>query len=177
MLSVLIISEVRLYREGLAELLARADSLQVIATAADTLDGLNRAYELVPTVVVLDHAVPESLSFARLLTQVHPEIQVVALGVPEDDEAVLAYAEAGISGYVARDGSVEDVVAAIEGAVRGELRCSPRFAGTILRRLAWRAAAGGDVAPRGSLTSRETEIVHLIDQGLSNKQIAVQLGI
>jgi two-component system, NarL family, nitrate/nitrite response regulator NarL len=99
------------------------------------------------------------------------------LGLPETDEAVLAYAEAGIAGYVSRDGSVQDLVTAIEGAVKGELRCSPRLAGTILRRLAWRAAVGGDVSPRTTLTSRETEIVRLIDQGLSNKEIAVRLGI
>lgn len=177
MLSVLIVSEVRLYREGLAELLAREGALHIIGTAAHTADALTQACELAPAVVLLDHAVAESLTFSRLLNQVRPQILVVALGLPESDDAVLSFAEAGIAGYVARDGSVQDVVAAIESAARGELRCSPQLAGTILRRLAWRAAVGGDPAPQTALTSRETEIVRLIDQGLSNKEIAVRLGI
>jgi two-component system, NarL family, nitrate/nitrite response regulator NarL len=177
MLSVLIVSEVRLYREGLAELLARRGTLHVIGTAIHTADALTRACELEPAIVVLDYAAADSLSFSRALTQVRPDIRVVALGLPDSDDAVLAFAEAGIAGYVAREGSVDDVVAAIESAARGELRCSPQLAGTILRRLAWRAAVGGEMAPRSALTCRETEIVRLIDQGLSNKEIAVRLGI
>jgi DNA-binding NarL/FixJ family response regulator len=177
MVTVLIVSEVRIYREGLAELLSHEPTLRVVGAADGTTDGLIRAYELEPMVVVLDHAAGEALSFSGLLSQVHPDTRVVALGLPETDEAVLAYAEAGIAGYVSRDGSVHDLVAAIESAVKGELRCSPRLAGTILRRLAWRAAAGGDISPQGALTNRETEIVRLIDQGLSNKEIAVRLGI
>ena len=177
MLSVLIVSEVRLYREGLAELLARECTLRVVGTAVHTLDALVKAAELEPAVVVLDYAAADSLSFSRALIQIRPDIRVVALGLPDGDDAVLAFAEAGIAGYVARDGSVHDVVAAIESAARGELLCSPQLAGTILRRLAWRTAVGGDAAPPSALTSRETEVVRLIDQGLSNKEIAVQLGI
>jgi DNA-binding NarL/FixJ family response regulator len=96
--------------------------------------------------------------------------------MPDSEESVLAFAEAGIAGYVPREGSVQDLVDAVERAVRGELQCSPQLAGAIIRRLAWRAAAGSDF-PRGPLTARETEIVRLIDQGLSNKEIAVRLGI
>jgi two-component system nitrate/nitrite response regulator NarL len=177
MLSVLIVSEVRLYREGLAELLGRGGALRVIGTSLHTADALIQACELDPAVVLLDYAAADSLAFSRTLSQVRPQIRVVALGLPNSDDAVLAFAEAGIAGYVAREGSVEDVVAAIESAARGELRCSPQLAGTILRRLAWRAAVGGDPAPRSALTCRETEIVRLIDQGLSNKEIAVRLGI
>jgi two-component system nitrate/nitrite response regulator NarL len=177
MFTVLIVSEVRIYREGLAELLSHQPTLRVVGTADGTTDGLVKAYELEPMVAVLDHAAADALSFSGLLSQVRPDTRVVALGIPETDEAVLAYAEAGIAGYVSRDGSVHDLVAAIESAVKGELRCSPRLAGTILRRLAWRAAVGSEVSPPSSLTSRETEIVSLIDQGLSNKEIAVRLGI
>jgi two-component system nitrate/nitrite response regulator NarL len=176
MLSVLIVSEVRLYREGLAELLARECGVRVIGSAHHTADALIQSCELEPAVVVLDCAATDSLSFSRALTQVRPHIRVVVLGLPDGDDALLAFAEAGIAGYVSRDGSVQDVVDAVESAVRGELRCSPRLAGTILRRLAWRAAVGADIMPQGALTCRETEIVRLIDQGLSNKEIAVRLG-
>jgi two-component system nitrate/nitrite response regulator NarL len=176
MLSVLIVSEVRLHREGLAELLARRDSLRIIGTAAQAEDALLKACELSPEVVVLDQMLPESLPFSRTLGEVRPDIRVVALGVPDSEESVLAFAEAGVAGYVPREGSVEDLVHAIQLAARGELQCSPQLAGSIIRRLAWRAAAGGDL-PHSPLTSRESEIVRHIDLGRSNKEIAAQLGI
>jgi two-component system nitrate/nitrite response regulator NarL len=176
MLSVLIVSEIRLHREGLAELLARRDSLRVIGTAARADEAVLKACELNPEVIVLDQALPESLPFCRTLGEVRPDIRVVALGVPDSEESMLAFAEAGIAGYVPREGSLQDLVHAIQLAARGELQCSPQLAGRIIRRLAWRAAAGSDL-PRSPLTSRESEIVRLIDLGLSNKEIAVQLGI
>ena len=176
MLTVLIVSDIRLYREGLAELLSRRDSLHVIGTATRADEALQRAYELKPAVIVVDQALPESLRLSRTLGQARPDIRVVALGVPDNEESVLVFAEAGIAGYVPREGSVQDLVDAVERAARGELQCSPQLAGTIVRRLAWRAAMRSDL-PWSPLTARESEIVPLIDQGLSNKEIAVQLGI
>jgi two-component system nitrate/nitrite response regulator NarL len=176
MLSLLIVSEVRLHREGLAELLARRDSLRIIGTAARAEEAMLKACELNPEVIVLDQALPESLPFSRTLAQVRPDIRVVALGVPDSDESVVAFVEAGLAGFVPREGTLQDLVHAIQLAARGELQCSPQLAGTIVRRLAWRAAASSDLS-QGSLTARESEIVRLIDRGLSNKAIAVKLGI
>jgi two-component system, NarL family, nitrate/nitrite response regulator NarL len=176
MLSILIVSEVRLYREGLSELLAHEHSLRVIGTATRAEETLHKVFELSPAVVVLDQALPESLTLSRALGQLRPDIRIVALGVPDDEEALLAFAEAGIAGYVPREGSVTDLIETVELAARGELQCSPQLAGTILRRLAWRAAAGSDL-PRSPLTARESAVGRLIDQGLSNKEIAVRLGI
>ncbi len=176
MLSVLIVSEIRLYREGLAELLARGGALHVIGTATRADEALQKACELCPSVVILDQAIPESLALSRTLTRVRPEVRVVALGVPDGEDAILSFGEAGIAGYVPRDGSLDDLVEAVEGAARGELHVTPRIAGAMIRRLAWRAAAGDDLS-RSPLTARESEIVRLIDQGLSNKEIAVRLGI
>jgi DNA-binding NarL/FixJ family response regulator len=176
MLTILIVSEIRLYREGLAELLSKRESIRVVGTVTRAEEALQLACELNPSVVVLDQALPESLLLSRTLRQVRPDIRVVALGVPDSEESVLVFAEAGVAGYVPRHGSVDDLVDAVQRAVRGELQCSPQLAGTLIRRLAWRAAAGGDF-PGSPLTARESEIVRLIDQGLSNKEIAVRLGI
>jgi DNA-binding NarL/FixJ family response regulator len=176
MLTILIVSDIRLYLDGLAELLSRREAVRVIGAATRPDEALQLACELNPQVVVVDQALPGSLLLSRTLGQVRPDIRVVALGVPESEESVLAFAEAGIAGYVAREGSVHDLVDAVERAARGELQCSPQVAGTLLRRLAWRAAAGATLMP-SPLTARESEIVRLIDEGLSNKEIAVRLGI
>lgn len=176
MLSVLIASDIRLHREGLAELLARRDSLSVVGTAVEADEALQKACELSPAVIVLDVALPDGLALSRILTQIRPDIRVVALGVPDTEESLLACAEAGVAGYVPREGSVQDLADAIHLAARGELNCTPQLAGAIIRRLAWRAAAGGDLRSN-PLTRRESEIVTLIDRGMSNKEIAVRLGI
>jgi DNA-binding NarL/FixJ family response regulator len=99
----------------------------------------------------------------------------VTLGVDDGDDDVLAWAEAGVSGYVARDASFEDLVETVRAVARGELRCSPRLAATLLRRV---TALAGD-APHSAtrLTQREREISSLLEAGLSNKEIAGRLYI
>lgn len=176
MLSLLIASEIRLFRDGLAELLARRESMRVIGIATDCDEAVLRARDLRPDVIVLDQALADSLILARALSKTEPHIRVVALGVPDAGESALAFAEAGVAGYVPRSGSVQDLVDAVEGAVRGELHCSPVLAGSIARQLAWRAAAMPDL-PTSALTARELDIVKHIAQGRSNKEMATALGI
>jgi DNA-binding NarL/FixJ family response regulator len=176
MLSILIVSEIRLYREGLAELLARQGSLQVIGTAGRADEAISLACESEPSVVLIDQALPGGLLLSRTLLEMRPDVRQVGLGVPDNAESVLCIAEAGVVGYVPRDATVQDLVETVERAVRGELHCSPQLAGAIIRRLAMRSAVGSELH-RGPLTVRESEIVRLIDQGLSNKEIAVRLGI
>jgi two-component system nitrate/nitrite response regulator NarL len=176
MLSILIVSEIRLYREGLAELLASYGSLRVAGTAEPADEAVSLVCEYRPAVVLIDQALPGGLALSRALLELQPEVRVVALGVPDDSESVLAIAEAGIIGYVPREGTVADLVGTVERAVRGELQVSPQMAGAIVRRLAMRAAVGAEVR-RDPLTARESEILGLIDKGLSNKEIAVRLGI
>jgi len=81
-------------------------------------------------------------------------------------------AEAGIAGYVARNGSKEDLITAVENAVRGEVHCSPRVAASLFRRLAAHVQTTRQQPPKAALTSREQDIVALIDRRLSNKEIA-----
>jgi DNA-binding NarL/FixJ family response regulator len=176
MTSILIVSEIRLFRDGLAELLARRPLLHVIGTATRLDQALLLACDLNPDVIVLDQALSDSLALSLALRDARPDTRVIALGVPDGAESVLLFAEAGVAGYVAREGAVQELVDAIEGAVRGELRCSPSLAGTIARRLAWRAAAVRAVT-HTPLTTREAEIVPLLTQGRSNKEIATSLGI
>jgi DNA-binding NarL/FixJ family response regulator len=174
--SLLIVSEVRLFRDGLAELLTHGGAVDVVGTIAGSDDTVRAADELHPDVIVLDHAVPHSLALARTLADARPQSHVVTLGGTESDDDMLAFAEAGVAGYVSRDATVQELVVAIEGVARGELVCSARQAGTIARRLAWRASMAAD-ATDGVLTARELEVVRLVARGYSNKEIATALGI
>jgi two-component system, NarL family, nitrate/nitrite response regulator NarL len=173
----LILSDVRLYREGLAQALGSHSGLVVVGTATSPDEAIRMATELLPSVILIDHALPDVLHAVRLLGAALVSARVVVLGVVESDQSVLACAEAGVAGYVPREASLEDLVDTIECASRGELRCSPQLGVTLLRQLALRATGADAAASRPPLTSREVEIVRLIEHGLSNKEIASRLGI
>jgi DNA-binding NarL/FixJ family response regulator len=128
-------------------------------------------------VVLLDQTMSDGLDQVRRLQRVSSRPKVIALGMPDQEEMLLEWAEAGVSGFVPRDASVEDLVSTVESAVRGEFHCTAKLAGTLLRRLACRPSAASIWGASERLTPRESEIVGLIDGGLSNKEIAVRLGI
>jgi two-component system nitrate/nitrite response regulator NarL len=177
MTRVLIVGGIRLYREGLAQMLGRRSGLAVVSVKSNQGEAAADLEELKPDVVLIDLAAAGSHSTVQEVRRLAPGVPVVALGVAELEGDVLACAEAGVAGYVTREGSVEDLVAAVESAARGELRCSPWIAGSLLRRVATLAAGRQPSPPQAHLTTRESEIVRLIEQDLSNKQIAARLGI
>jgi DNA-binding NarL/FixJ family response regulator len=177
MIRVAIVADTRLYRDGLALVLGGDLRISVVGTAAHRDQALASLPDLNPDVVLVDMGMPDSPAALRAIVERVPRSGVIALGVVEEDDDVLGCAEAGAAGYVPREASLDDLVHVIESVVRGEAICSPRVAATLLRRVAVLAAGGGPGLPRGSLTRREREIVRLIDDGLSNKEIARTLGI
>ncbi|HEX7241600.1 MAG TPA: response regulator transcription factor, partial [Longimicrobiaceae bacterium] len=96
--------------------------------------------------------------------------------IVETEDVVLACAEAGVSGYVSRGASLDDLVGALRSVARGELVCSPHIAGSLFRRVA-ALSERREASPAAVLTPREREILGLIDQGLSNKEISRRLRI
>ena len=120
---------------------------------------------------------PDALALPHAISAAQMRVKVVAFSVAETEDEVCECAEAGIAGYVPRNGSKEDLIAAVENAVRGEVLCSPRVAASLFRRLAARVQTTRLRPPEAALTSREQDIIALIDRGLSNKEIARQLKI
>lgn len=176
-LRLFVIASIRLYRDGLAEVLGRLPEVQEVDTAEDGTGGISRAREFEPGIVLLDMSMPNSAETARALVQVLPAVRIVALGVPETETHVLACAEAGIAGYVPREGSLDDLVATVRCVARGEAVCSPHIAASLMRRIAVLSQLGSPVRPLPRLTEREKEIVHLIAVGMANREIARHLGI
>lgn len=177
MIRVLMVAHIRLYREGLADMLREEPRIEVVGTASGADEALAALREQEPDVVLLDMAIPDNVWLVRALVAAVPGTKVVALAVPEVEREVLACAEAGVAGYVTREGSIEDVVAAVESVARGEMLCSPRMAATLLQRVATLALERSPQSIEARLTRREIEILDLIDQGLSNKEIARRLTI
>jgi len=172
---LVIAAEIRLYREGLSSLLSPEGDVVVVGTAAEPGETLRAVTELRPDVALIDLGTERGLATVRALRREAPDIRLVTLGVDDADDDVLVWAEAGVSGYVARDASFEDLVETVRAVARGELRCSPRLAATLLRRV---TTLAGEARPAATtLTRREREISSLLEAGLSNKEIASRLYI
>ena len=181
MIRVFICSDVRIYREGLAEVLGRRRGIAVVGTSAGDGDRLDRVRELSADVVLLDMSTASSIAILRELTARTHDARVVALGVSETEPEIVAYAEAGVAGYVTRDQAIEDLIEAVVAVARGEAPCSPRAAAILLHRVSVLAGGNGGGRRAGAegpgLTDREREILGLIRGGLSNKEIGQQLCI
>jgi two-component system, NarL family, nitrate/nitrite response regulator NarL len=180
LLRVLVVSEIRLFQDALAALLGDQAGVCVVG-ATNPLQASAQTSELRPDIVLFDATRAGNLGYARALADQVPAAKVVAFGVAETDAEIVALAAAGIAGYVRDDAAAEDVVAVLKSAMRDELLCSPRAAATLCHHVAVlsRDGHGGPPtkSPAPALSKRELQIGDLIDRGLSNKQIARQLGI
>lgn len=181
---ILVVAEIRFYREGLADILARTPRLTVVGAVSTVEAAIERATELRPDVIIIDSATPGSSIAVTALVQLDPHWKVVVMAVGETADEVLPWAEAGVAGYVPRHASLDELIATIERAVGGQVHCSSTVAAGLFRRLAALSALasgrglGAPSAGAGTaLTHREREIVVLIERGLSNKAIAGSLGI
>lgn len=177
-ISVAILSDVRFVREALTEIFGRGGYVRVLGGAVEFDDTFDQCLALRPDIVLIDTALPEGLATVRRIRQLAPQVRVVAIALAETEDNVIAWAEGGISGYVPRSAALSEVAVILQNVMRDEQVCSSRVASGLMRRIAEapHADAAGCSEPL-LLTRREREIVQLIDDGLSNKEIARRLHI
>jgi DNA-binding NarL/FixJ family response regulator len=174
---MLIIDDCTLYRENLAAIFAQngiaapsvAWDLPSLVTA---LDGIH------PTVVLLNIATRDSALLLRAVKELRPNVRVIVLGASEDNESeIVACAEAGVSGYHMRTDSLEDLLVLIRKVAGGETLCSPQVSAILLRRLSALASQREPATKELALTTREAQILTMLELGRSNQDIATQLSI
>lgn len=177
-IKLLLVSDVRLLRDGLSLVLADSSALRVVGYASTQAETAERLATLRPDVLLLDMSIPQCVEIGITSRAAAPTVGIVAFAVASDEAEQLACVEAGITGFVPRDGDVHDLINAILSVVRGEAFCSPQVVASTFRRLADLSSAGRTTDHAPSLVSeRERQVVELIDRGLSNKEIAQRLHI
>ena len=175
---ILVVSDVRLYREGLTQLLSRAASVSAVAAAPADAAVVVSENEAQPDVLLVDAAIVRRPDIISLVSTMFSASRVVAYGVRDDDREIVECAEAGVHGFVVQEATPEQLVETILAVTRDGYAGSPRVTVSLLRRVQDLAAAHGTGEPvLGLLSRREREVLALLQDELSNKEIAARLGV
>lgn len=180
---ILLVNEIRLMSNIITAALEDEPGLRVIGAATTAEQALDIIRNNEVDVALVSTRLPEkgALKLTAAITELAPSTKVLALGLTEKKERVLRFVEAGASGYVRRDDSLQDMVSAIHAAQDGTSRVSPRIAAAMMERLSDLAQTFAEVensaADTAGLTGRELEVLELIGQGLTNQAIAERLVI
>lgn len=174
---VLVADDHTLVRQGLVSLLAESGECEVVAQAADGLEAVEKVASSHPDVAVLDLAMPRlgGLEAVRRIRERHPRVKVLVLTVHEEEEYVLPIVRAGAAGYLVKDSAVSELLAAVRTVAAGQAYFGPQAARVLAER--YRRPPGSADDPYQDLTPREREVLHLVAEGRTTKEIAAELGV
>jgi DNA-binding NarL/FixJ family response regulator len=180
-LKLFVISENRLLRDTLARIFEQEQDLAVVGAARLCREALEELSTARPDVLLLNPpavAMPDLNDLPRIRRRM-PQLKIVAFGMEESEEAFLRAVRAGVVGYVLKDAYSSDVVQAVRSAAQGEAVCPPRLCLCLLAHFANQPMGLPKLRLRTRLplTRREQELVPMIAQGLTNKEIAAQLNL
>ena len=176
---VLLVDDHVVVRQGLKALFADEPDIEVVGEASNGREALERLSDLEPDVVLMDISMPglNGIEATRQIQQHHPETKVVVLSMHANEEYVFQVLQAGASGYVLKQSDSMEVLTAIRAAVAGGSFLSPPISRTVIDDYVRRAEARGQGGEPDLLTSREREVLQLLAEGRSNREIAAELSI
>ena len=175
---ILIADDHALLREGIRAILSREPDLEVVGEAADGREAVERSKTLQPDIVLMDIAMPGlgGLEAALELKRDCPRVKVLVLTQYEDREYVSSFLKAGAAGYVLKKAVGAELASAVRSAAKGGLVLDPQVAREALREPEPQGTGDGS-DPYDALTDREKQVLKLVAEGKSNKEVAALLGV
>lgn len=184
MTTVLLVDDHALFRQGLASLLSSQDGIEVVGQASNGHEALEKARELVPDLILMDIKMPglNGLEATKLIKEELPHTRIVILTVSEDDQDLFDAVRNGAEGYLLKTLRAEELFELLKGVFRGEAPISPSMARKLLHEFAQLSRRQGaeqehPSASKEDLTRREKEVLQLLSDGATDKEIAAQLCI
>ena len=169
---ILVADDHRVVRQGIRMFLGLDPEFEIVAEAADGAEALAMARKYLPDVVVMDLLMPgiDGIQATGIIRRELPDTEVIALTSVLEDASVIGAVRAGAIGYLLKDAGADELCRAIRAAAAGQVQLSPKAAERLMREV--RTPDNPEV-----LTTRETEVLRLIAQGMANKEIARELDI
>jgi DNA-binding NarL/FixJ family response regulator len=177
MISLVLFDDTVLTREALAADLRLRAWTGEVRTAGDAAALVRLAARPDSPVALVSLAAQDGLPALGAARRALPDLKIVAIAVPDDGDAALACARTGVAGIVLRSGTPEDLANTVTAVARGETACPPDVVAALIRYVSVEAAGPQRPLQEGRLTCREREVLVLIDEGMTNKEIAARLGI
>jgi len=177
-IKVLLADDKEVFREGLARLLEEEESIKVVSQCVNGKQTIEKVREIKPDVVLIDSSISEcdSSEVVREIKEESPEVRIAMLTDCENEEELFSAIESGATGYLLKDTKVGELVKSIELIGNGEVVVSPPLSEKLVGKFASMRKREAESGPAG-LTEREIEIVRLLAQGATNKEMAEKLFI
>jgi DNA-binding NarL/FixJ family response regulator len=177
---ILVADEHEVVRKGLIALLKQQADWQVCGEACNGREAVEKAKQLMPDVIIMDISMPglNGLEATRQIVKANPATKVLILTLHDSEQVVRDVLDAGAKGFLVKSDPALDMVAGVEALRRGKTYFTPKVAGMVLEGYLKRATIGTAASSeRTQLTPREREVVQLLAEGSSSKEVAVALGL
>ncbi len=177
-IKIILADDHKIIREGLHALLEKNQNMEVVAEAQDGLTTVRLAKKLLPDIVIMDIGMPDmnGIDATRQIISETKDIRVIALSMHSDRRFVLQMLKAGASGYLLKDSAFEELELAIMTVMSGQPYLSPKITDVVIKEYIHNIPANETTA-FSALTAREREVLQLLAEGKTTKQIAVYLNI
>jgi len=176
---ILIADDHAVLRQGTVKLLEQEPDLKVIAEASDGEEAVRKATELMPDVAIIDISMPklDGIAATKQIKELCPDINILILSAYDDDQFVFRLLQAGAAGYLLKSVHSQELIAAVRAVREGESVLHPSIARKVLKRFVPTSAKSLSSTSAGTISEREMDFLKLMAKGLSNKEIANNLGL